>query len=333
MRLAALDLGSNSFHLLVADRRPGGRIKRVETKKITIRLAEGVEATGGLGPDGQERAAGAFAELLEVARDRGARSLVAVGTAALRRAHDSAEWRGRMLAEHGVDVQVVTGLDEAALSLRGAAAALNLDAEEAVLGVDLGGGSLEIAYGTASGVVAAVSLELGAAVMSARLGEPPRLRDVVALHEHSLVTVGAVVDKLTRHFDGDLPRAVATAGTIRDLARLGLALASGSAPQRVRGLVVTRGQIERAWARLCSYDVVERMDLPGVSSKRADLLPAGGVVVLATMEALGLEQLQLSDWGLREGALLDVVGPGHLIDLERMATLANHTTSSGRNGQ
>lgn len=307
-RLAALDLGSNSFHLLVADRRPRNRIKRVRTRKVTIRLGEPVARNGKLGADGYARAVKAFGDLVATADDEGADRIIAVATEALRVAEDGQDFRDQMLADHGIPIQLLTGLDEASLSLRGMASALNLPAEEQVLGLDLGGGSLELALGSASGLVAGASLPLGGAKLLDRISDPPRLHEQAALHDHAMSLLRPAAADILAHRSGDGPlTAIGTAGTIRDIGRLGLSMAGGSAPEKIRGMMVSRDQLELAYARLCSVDVHDRMDLPGVSSKRADLLPGAGVAVLAVMEALGLPALTLCDWGLREGVLLDVV--------------------------
>lgn len=331
-RVAALDLGSNSFHLLVADALHGARggrtepgplldaIRRRATRKVTLRLAEPVARDGQLGADARERAAKAFAELVEDARAEGATRVVALATNALRDAGDSEQLRAALLAAQGVRVKVLTGLQEAYLALRGMAGALRLPEGERLLGLDLGGGSYEVAYGGAGPLVAGATLPLGAARLRHRLRhDPPRLVDTAALHAEALAALQPVAAEVRARCaeQGAGPheplRAVGTAGTIRDLGRIGLALGTGAAPEEVRGVVVTREQLERGYASLCSRSTVERMELPGASEKRADLLPAGGAVLLATMEAFGLEHLELCDWGLREGALLDALSDGEVV--------------------
>jgi exopolyphosphatase / guanosine-5'-triphosphate,3'-diphosphate pyrophosphatase len=320
-RLAALDLGSNSFHLLVADTRPRDRIKRVHTRKLTIRLGEPVARSGKLGDDGFQRAVDAFGELVRTADDQGADRIVAVATEALRVAEDGQAFRDQMLADHGVPIQLLTGLDEASLSLRGMASALNLGDDEQVLGLDLGGGSLEIALGGTAGLVAGASLPLGGAKLLDRISDPPRLHEQAALHDHAMSLLRPAAEEILAHrTDGDRLTVIGTAGTIRDLGRLGLTMTGGSPPARVRGMMVSREQLELAYARLCSVDVHERMDLPGVSSKRADLLPGAGVAVLAVMEAFGLSAITLCDWGLREGVLLDVVARDGIVDEEKVVS-------------
>jgi exopolyphosphatase / guanosine-5'-triphosphate,3'-diphosphate pyrophosphatase len=316
-RVAALDLGSNSFHLLVADARPGGRLQRVRTRKLTLRLAELVAEQGELGADGRKRAAAAVGDLLAEAREHDARRVVAVATEALRSAEDGTKLRDELERTHRLPVRVLTGDEEAALSLRAMAAALHVPEVEPLLGVDLGGGSYDLAFGMGGAAELTATLPLGAARLRSRLVyDPPRLSERAGLHAAALELLGPFAQKVAERIDElDPPvlRAVGTAGTIRDLGRLGLALAGGRPPERIRGLAVTRGQLERAYARLVSVPTPERMELPGVSAKRADLLPAGGIVLLATMEACRLEQIQLCDWGLREGALLDALEDGEIV--------------------
>ncbi len=324
-RLAALDLGSNSFHLLVADTRPRGRIKRVRTRKLTIRLGEPVSRTGKLGEEAYQRAVDAFASLVAIADDEGAEQIIAVATEALRVAEDGAAFREQMLADHGIPIQLLTGLDEAGLSLRGMACAMNLPPEEQILGLDLGGGSLEVALGGTTGLVSGVSLPLGGAKLIDQISDPPRLHEQAALHRHAMDLLQPAADEIMSHRAEDAAALTAygTAGTIRDMGRLGLTLAGGAAPAKVRGLMVSRDQLELAYSKLCSLDVHDRMDLPGVSSKRADLLPGAGVAVLATLQAFNLSSLTLCDWGLREGVLLDVAAGrgaagGDIVDLQKV---------------
>lgn len=326
-RAAALDLGSNSFHLLVADVRsrgvagsPGPWIDRVTTRKTTLRLAERIAADGRFG-DAAERLVEAAAELVEVARAEGATELLCVGTSAFREAGDGPAVRARLHDEVGLDVRVLDGLDEGAVSLRGMRAALQIADGDPAVGLDLGGGSYEVVASTGAELTAGATLPLGAARITFAQ-DPPWLDERAELFARVRAELSEVAAKIAAtHATGIT--VIGTAGTIRDVGRMALAMASGKAPEKVRGLAVTREQVEQAAARLASVPVSERADLPGVSRKRADLLPAGAVVLLATLDVLGASQLRLCDWGVREGALLDAIGDAAIVGPHALKPLAS----------
>ncbi|QBI21801.1 hypothetical protein ER308_21075 [Egibacter rhizosphaerae] len=318
-RLAAIDLGSNSAHLLVADVRstgndPAGHIRRAATRKCRLRLAEPVVTSGEFGAAVRGRVLDAVADLRDHARQRGAAAVALVATDALRHAADGAELQRELQAEVGLAARVLDGYEEAALAVRGIAAAL--DAPGGLLGLDLGGGSLELGLAVDGRPTTAATLPLGAARLTTRFThDPPWLAERATLHGEALAALQESAGKLRAHPEWPVadPPAAGTAGTIRDLGRLGLALASGVEAQRVRGLVVTRAQLEMGVARVVAVPTADRLDLPGVSGSRADLLPAGGLVLLAAMEAFGLEQIQLCDWGLREGVVVDALTEEHVV--------------------
>lgn len=306
-RRAVLDLGSNSFHLLVADVDGLGRIHRVATSKRQLRLAEPVATTGRLGPAAIKRAAKAVAQLLQLAANEAAETTTAVATDAVRRAEDGDDLCVLLHERHGLDVRILSGEEEAALSLEAMRAALAVPVGIPLLGLDLGGGSFEAALGDGRAVRAAVSTPYGAAAITAGADrDPPRLAAVAALHERALASFRPAAEALGAR----AVEAAGTAGTIRDLGRAAHALATGEVAKDVRGLVVSRDSLEAVVPALLAVDVAGRRRLPGVGEKRVDLLPAGGIVVLAAMEAFGAERLTLCDWGLREGALLAEVAAG-----------------------
>lgn len=326
-RAAALDLGSNSFHLLVADVRsrgvagsPGPWIDRVTTRKITLRLAERIAAEGSFG-DAADRLVATVAELVDAARAEGATELVCVGTSALREATDGPEVRARLRDEVGVDVCVLDGLDEGAVSLRGMRAALQIAEGDAAVGLDLGGGSYEVVASTGAELTAGATLPLGAA-RTTFAHDPPWLAERAELFARAQTELREVAAKIRATHGNDITL-IGTAGTIRDVGRVAVAMATGKAPDKIRGLAVTREQLEQATARLVSVPVSERADLPGVSRKRADLLPAGAVLLLATLDVLGAPQLRLCDWGVREGALLDAIGDAVIVGPEALRPLSD----------
>lgn len=328
-RAAALDLGSNSFHLLVADVHsrqladaPGPWIDRVATRKTTLRLGERVNDTGEVG-DAADRVVETVRELIERARCEGAEELVCVATSALREARDSEAVRERLRVETGVDVRLLDGLEEGAVSLRGMRAAMQVADGDPAVGLDLGGGSYEVVASTGASLTAGVTLPLGTSHVSFA-HDPPWLDERAELFRRVRDELTEVAAKIAAAHGPGVP-VMGTAGTIRDVARVAVGLATGKAPKKVRGLAVTREQVERAVARLAAEPVEDRADIPGASRKRADLLPAGSLVLLGTLDALAAGEVRLCHWGVREGALLDalgdeaIVGPGALQALPPVA--------------
>lgn len=311
-RAAALDLGSNSFHLLVADVHsrqladaPGPWIDRVATRKTTLRLGERVNADGRVG-DAADRVVETARQLVDHAREEGATELVCVATSALREASDGEAVRRRLADEIGLDVRLLDGLDEGAVSLRGMRSALQVPDGDAAVGLDLGGGSYEVVASTGAGLTAGATLPLGTSHV-AFAHDPPWLVERAGLFTRARDALEEVAAKIAAAH-GPAVTLIGTAGTLRDVGRVALALATGKAPKKVRGLAVTREQVERATARLAAEPVEDRADLSGASRKRADLLPAGSIILLATLDALGAGELRLCHWGVREGALLDALG-------------------------
>lgn len=322
-RIASLDLGSNSFHLLVAETRPRNRIRRLRTRKHMVRLGEPVNRTGKLGKEAYKRGVEAVENLLGLAREMEATELCVVGTDALRRASDGEAFLNELNDQLGIKVQLLPGESEAALSLLGMGSALNLSADEQVLGLDLGGGSFELALGTAAQTDIGVSLPLGGAVTMDWLNDPPRLSEEVRLFNHCTDLFKEAKTKIDAHRNDPTQtlRVIGTAGSIRSLGRLAIAMTTGVEVEQVRGVVVTRNQLNLAHHRICSVDVHERMDIESISTQRADLLPGCGVSLLACMDVFEVDSLTLCDWGLREGVLLDLVNGCDYIDPTQVISL------------
>ena len=322
-RIASLDLGSNSFHLLVAETRPRNRIRRLRTRKHMVRLGEPVNRTGKLGKEAYARGLDAVENLLDLAREMEATELCVVGTDALRRADDGDAFLKDVRDKFGIKVQLLPGESEAALSLLGMGSALNLPHDEQVLGLDLGGGSFELALGTAERTDIGVSLPLGGAVTMDWLSDPPRLSEEVRLFTHCVELFTQAKEAIDAHrSDPTAPlRVVGTAGSIRSLGRLAIAITTGVEVEQVRGVVVTRNQLNLAHHRVCSVDVHERMDIESISTQCADLLPGCGVSLLACMDVFNADTITLCDWGLREGVLLDLVNGCAHIDPTQVISL------------
>ena len=301
MRLGVLDVGSNTVHLLVVDAHPGSHPDPVRSHKHELRLAELIGSDGALGPHGRELLVRAVADAAEAAREEEVEDLVAFATSAVRDATDSAEAIEAVRESTGVDLVVLSGEDEAALTFLAVRRWFGWSAGR-LLCLDIGGGSLEIACGRDELPDLAVSVPLGAGRLTReRLpGDPPSRRDVIALREHVWQVLAEIVPAV--HDVGPPDRVVATSKTFRSLARLDGAAPYALGPRVPRSL--SRRGLEAIVERVMPMPVAERALLPGVSESRAPQLLAGAVVAVEALTAFGVERADICPWAMREGVVL-----------------------------
>ncbi|MBA6436780.1 MULTISPECIES: Ppx/GppA phosphatase family protein [Streptomyces] len=301
MRLGVLDVGSNTVHLLVMDAHPGARPLPAHSHKAELRLAELLDGHGAIAPDGVDRLIATVREALEAAEDKGVEEVLPFATSAVREASNADEVLARVAEETGVRLQVLSGADEARLTFLAARRWFGWSRGK-LLVLDIGGGSLEIAYGMDEEPDAAVSLPLGAGRLTGAWlpGDPPDPADVRALRRHVRAEIARSVGDFSRH--GAPDHVVATSKTFKQLARI-----TGAA-RSAEGLYVERRLTRRAleeWVpKLATMPTQERAQLPGVSEGRAGQLTAGALVAEAAMDLFGVDQLEICPWALREGVIL-----------------------------
>lgn len=306
MRIAALDLGSNSFHLLVAEAQPDGHVDALVRDKEMLRLGDVVSRHGVVPPEDADRVVDTVRRFRMLAESVEADRVVAYATSAIRDAENSSDVLDRVQEEAGVKVKVISGLREAELIFRAIRAAVVLDPGPG-LALDLGGGSLEVMIGDGFGLHWSASLKLGVARLTADLvrNDPLESGDLRRLRRRVRELLEPVAVKV-------LPRRpqilVGSSGTLCALARMAEAERTGSVPASVNQLTVRRHDLERVHARLLELTAAERARLPGLEPRRADLVPAGSVVIQEVFELFGFDRLTTSEWALREGMVLEAVG-------------------------
>src|SRR3954451_1602978 len=301
MRLGVLDVGSNTVHLLIVDAHPGSHPDPVRSHKVELRLAELIGPDGSLGDHGRDLLLKAIADAAEAAREEEVDDLVAFATSAVREASDGADALLAVREQTGVDLVVLSGEDEAALTFLAVRRWFGWSAGR-LLSLDIGGGALEIACGRDELPDFAASLPLGAGRLTReRLpGDPPSRRDVMALREHVWQELAEVVPAV--HAQGQPDRVVATSKTFRSLARLDGAAPYALGPRVPRSL--SRRGLEAIVERVTTMPNAERALLPGVSEGRAPQLLAGAVVALEALTAFGAERVDICPWAMREGVVL-----------------------------
>ncbi|MET9434217.1 Ppx/GppA phosphatase family protein [Streptomyces sp. NPDC006551] len=301
MRLGVLDVGSNTVHLLVVDAHPGARPLPAHSHKAELRLAELLDEGGAIAPGGIERLIATVADALQAAEDKGCEEVLPFATSAVREATNADAVLALIKAETGVDLQVLTGEEEARLTFLAARRWFGWSAGKLLL-LDIGGGSLEIAYGIDEEPDAAVSLPLGAGRLTAGWlpGDPAEAADVKALRRHVRAQIARTVGEFTRF--GKPDHVVATSKTFKQLARI------AGAPGSSEGLYVqrdlTRKSLEEWVPKLAAMTARERAGLPGVSEGRAPQLLAGALVAEGAMDLFGVDDLEICPWALREGVIL-----------------------------
>lgn len=301
MRLGVLDVGSNTVHLLVVDAYPGARPLPAFSHKVDLSLAAHLQRDNTLSKEGEKRLAEVVEESMRIAEDKGVEDFLAFATSAVRDADNGDDVLARIQERTGTGIRVLSGENEARLTFLAARRWFGWSSGR-LLVVDIGGGSLEIGVGQDEEPEAVMSLPLGAGRLTRNWfsEDPPPPKEVRALRRHVRAEIARMAGGLRR--GGAVDHAVGTSKTFRQLARV-----AGAAPSS-EGFYVKRFLKHSdllLWAdRLASIDRSERVRLPGVSEGRAGQLPAGAIVADAVMDLMGVSQLEICPWALREGVIL-----------------------------
>jgi exopolyphosphatase/guanosine-5'-triphosphate,3'-diphosphate pyrophosphatase len=301
MRLGVLDVGSNTVHLLVVDAHRGAAPLPAYSHKTELRLAEYLDKDGKIAQTGSDGLVSFVKEASELAEDKGCESVLAFATSALREAPNGEKVLDRVRKETGVDLQVLTGEDEARLTFLAVRRWFGWSSGRLAV-FDIGGGSLEIAAGSDEEPTVAVSVPLGAGRLT-REGlshDPPDKDEVRALRKRIRMEMAAVAGDVLRA--GRPQRSVATSKTFRSLARICGAPPSEEGPYVPR--VLDREDLAQWMPKLTKMSAAERAELPGVSAGRSLQLLAGALVADAAMDLFDLPSLEVCPWALREGVIL-----------------------------
>lgn len=301
MRLGVLDVGSNTVHMLVVDAYPGARPLPAFSHKVELSLAAHLEPGNTLSRVGEKRLTEVVEESLQIAEDKGVEDFLAFATSAVRDAVNGDDVLARIQDRTGARIRVLSGENEARLTFLAARRWFGWSSGR-LLVVDIGGGSLEIAAGQDEDPGAVMSLPLGAQRLTRDWfnADPPPPDEVRAVRKHVRAEIARMAGGLRR--GGAVDHAVATSKTFRQLARIAGAAPSGEGFYVKRFLKHTDVGL---WAeRLAAMESAERARLPGVSEGRAEQMLAGAVVADAVMDLMGVSQLEICPWALREGVIL-----------------------------
>jgi exopolyphosphatase/guanosine-5'-triphosphate,3'-diphosphate pyrophosphatase len=296
-----LDVGSNTVHLLVVDAHRGAQPVPQHSRKSELRLAEHIDKAGDLTIEGADALVAAAIAAREEADELDCDELLAFATSAVRDAGNSPRVLKRVAKEAGVSLSVLSGADEARLTFLAVRRWFGWSSGD-LISLDIGGGSLELASGCDEEPTQAISVPLGAARLTREWfsSDPPSKDEVAKLTHYVAKTLEKPAARLRMAAAPD--RVVATSKTFRTLARLAGAAPSSAGP-RTRRVLTRTGltQVQAFISRMASVDLAE---LDGVSVGRAHQVLAGSVVAAGAMDALGVDELELCPWALREGVIL-----------------------------
>ena len=305
MKLAAIDIGSNSIKLAVVEAASSDSFAVLARDKETVRLGHETLREGLLSPAATERAAECVRRFRSIAEARGAERVLAVATASVRAASNAQEFIEEVERRTGVRVEVLSGIEEARLI--GLAAARGCSAaSDSLLNVDIGGGSTEISLVRAGAPVAFFSVKLGAVGLTERFiaSEPPKPEELRALREEARAALERPARELR---DAGWHRVTGTSGTI---IAIGEALRSEEPKQKTQGAQpagagIVLSRLERFNERTAAMTQGERRGAYGLSAQRAEIVVAGGQILEAVMRSLSINYLRTCDWSLREGVIID----------------------------
>lgn len=310
---AGIDIGSNTFRLLIA-RVVGERLTTLVKELATVRLSRKVTTNRILAPDAVERALSVLQHFNAILDQWQPQYIRACGTAALRTADNSNDFLSLAQQTLGVEIEIITGSEEARLSLVGTMAFMEQQGPGPVLLVDVGGGSTELACAAEGGgadsggeypAPKVASLMLGVVSLTEKFLHRPITtpEEIINMTDHIRKHLSAALEKLTPCLHRSLPMIIGTGGSATSMAALALDLESYD-EQKVQGHTLTRSRLAGLWQRLVTFTAAERNLLPGLQDGRGEILLAGIRIYQVLLELLNAQRLTISDAGLLEGILL-----------------------------
>ncbi|MFC0526300.1 Ppx/GppA phosphatase family protein [Phytohabitans kaempferiae] len=292
--MAAIDCGTNSIRLLIADL--DGALTDVVRRMEIVRLGQGVDRTGRLAPEAIERTRVALASYAADIREHGATQVRMCATSATRDATNADDFRAMVVDTLGVAPEVVTGDEEARLSFTGAVRGLT--AEPPYLVVDIGGGSTEFVVG-AGAVDGAISVDIGCVRMTERHlhGDPPTPTEVAA----ATGDITSAVDRALAAVPGrEAKTLVGLAGSVTTVAAIALGLPEYD-PARIHHAVISYDEVAKVTADLLAMSAAQRLTIPVMHPGRADVIGAGALVLRVIMERAGMDAVVASEHDILDG--------------------------------
>jgi exopolyphosphatase / guanosine-5'-triphosphate,3'-diphosphate pyrophosphatase len=305
MRVATVDIGTNSTRLLIADVEPSGGVRDLLRLSRVTRLGENVDAGGDLGEEAIERTAAVLADYRRLIDEHGCEANLAVLTSAVRDARNGAAFTERVRGDYRLDARTLSGDEEAQLTFLGAMSERAPSNEPTVV-IDIGGGSTEFVVGHDHVAGFHVSLQAGVVRMSERHihSDPPAPHE---LQQLALDTRRVFLEGLPPQERAPVRSGIAVAGTATSAAAIDLELDPYD-PARVHGYPLLLATVELLLARLADMTDAQRRDVAGLHPDRAPTIVAGMILLGEAMRAFELEQVEVSEHDILRGGALRLAG-------------------------
>ena len=304
MRIAAIDCGTNSIHMIVVRIRPDLSFEVIDREKEMVRLGSGGLDGKALTEEAFAMGVQTFSRFRRIAQSHQVEEILAAATSAVRESENGGEFLSAVEQKTGITTQVISGTEEAALIHLAAVYGVDVAGASAVV-VDIGGGSVEITHGAGASLRLAKSFKLGVIRLTERYAhsDPLSKRDERKLVKHLDRELGAYLKDIA---EAGFDRVIGTSGTILSLGTVATA-DRRRAGDEVRNLRVSAKEIHRLRKDVTARSITERMKLPGMDPRRADLSVAGAVLLDTILSRLNAGDITLCDFALREGLVLDYI--------------------------
>ena len=305
MRIAAIDIGTNSLHMIVVQVRADLSFEVIDREKAMVRLGAGGLDGRALTPDAMHVALQVMSKFRRLAESHQVDEIIAAATSATREAENGGEFLDAIVDHTGIRPRVISGTEEARLIHLAAVYGVSVPSDNTVV-VDIGGGSVEITLGTGPTVELGRSFKLGVIRLTERFvkTDPLEPRDERRLVKHINDQLGGFLDQIAA---AGFDRLIGTSGTILSLGAV-VSAQQGRVPNSpLRNRRVSVKQLRRVRKEIVAVDLEKRLRIPGLEPRRADLAVAGAILLDTIVRRLGAQELTLCDLSLREGLVLDYI--------------------------
>ena len=305
MRIATIDIGTNSIHMIVVQVRPDLSFEVIDREKEMVRLGAGGLDGRALTPEAMHAALQVLSKFRRLAESHKVDEVIAVATSATREAENGGEFLKMITQQTGIRPRVISGTEEARLIHLAAVYGVSVPGDVAVV-IDIGGGSVEVTRGVGAAIELGRSFKLGVIRLTERFvkTDPIEPRDERKLMRHIDAEIGKYLAQIAR---GGFERVIGTSGTIMSLGAVASAAEGLPEGAPLRNRRFTAKQIRRVRKELVALELEKRLRVPGLEPRRADLAVAGAILVDELLRGLGADEITLCDLSLREGLVLDYI--------------------------